>query len=109
MGRHSDYTKLFDKDYQKLFKENQALKAENILLKDENRRLKLSLDKYKIFQDKDCTCSSIPSSATKIKKGITNSRKPTNKKPGASQGHKAAFLSQIMQKIQLCRKNEKEA
>lgn len=93
MGRHSDYTKLFNKDYQKVCEENTSLKTENKLLKDENRRLKLELEKFKIVQDKDCTCSSIPSSATKFKKGITNSRKPSDKKPGASVGHKATFLS----------------
>ena len=93
MGRSTDYTKLFDKDYAKVFQENQSLKMENTLLKDENRRLKLELEKFKIVQDKDCTCSSIPSSATKFKKGITNSRKPTDKKPGASKGHKATYLS----------------
>lgn len=93
MGRSTDYTKLFDRDYAKVFQENQSLKIENTLLKDENRRLKLELEKFKIVQDKDCTCSSIPSSATKFKKGITNSRKPTDKKPGASKGHKATYLS----------------
>ena len=103
MGRHSDYTKIFEKDYQKVCEEKEALKAENILLKDENRRLKLALQKYEIVQDKDCTCSSIPSSATKLKKGITNSRKPSDRKPGATDGHKGAFLSK--KKVEEIKKN----
>lgn len=89
----SNYTKLFEKDYQKVFDENVILKKENKLLRDENRQLKLEIEKFKITQDKDCTCSSIPSSATKLKKGITNSRKPTGKKQGAIKGHKGTFLS----------------
>lgn len=105
MGRHSDYTKLFNKDYEKICEENVMLKTENILLKDENRRLKLELEKYRIVQDKDCTCSSIPSSATKFKKGITNSRKPSERKPGASEGHKGSFLSK--KKVEEIKENPK--
>lgn len=93
MGRHSDYAGLFNKDYGKLFKAYNEVILENDLLKDENRRLKLELEKYKINQEKDSTCSSIPSSKCNFKKGITNSRKKTGNKPGAKEGHKDSFLS----------------
>lgn len=93
MGRKSDYSKFFDKDYQKLSNAYEKLKLENELLKDENRRLKLELEKHKIVQDEDCKCSSIPSSKCNHKFGISNSRKPTGRKPGATNGHKASYLS----------------
>jgi len=78
----------------KLEQENEQLKLRISLLEDENRRLKLENEKEKINNDKDSTCSAIPSSKNQIGKvGITNSRKKSDNKPGATQGHKPKFLS----------------
>lgn len=78
---------------ERLEKELKSLKLQISLLEDENNRLRLQAEKNKIVNDKDCTCSSIPSSKCNFKTGITNSRKKSTRKPGAVHGHKGAFLS----------------
>lgn len=100
MGRKSNYVNDVYSDLErcynkieKLEKELQRAKLEISLLKDENNRLRLEGEKNKIINEKDCTCSSIPSSKCNYKKGISNSRKKSNQKPGARDGHKGAFLS----------------
>lgn len=100
MGRRSDYTKIYQKNENKVYEEldktkeeNKRLKLEVALLKAEVQRLNLVIEKNKINNDKDCTCSSIPSSKNHFKKGISNSRKPSNKSIGAQQKHKGHFLS----------------
>lgn len=100
MGRRSNYSVGVYDDLEKAYikidgleKEIRELKLKCSLLENENAQLKLELDKNKIMNDKDCTCSSIPSSKCGFKVGISNSRKKTNKKPGAVSGHKASYLS----------------
>ena len=77
----------------KLTKENQSLKLENSLLKDENARLKKELEKKDILADMDCTCSSVPSSKNNFKVGISNNRKPSEKKRGGQKNHKSHYTS----------------
>lgn len=100
MGRRTNYIGDIYSDLERCYKEIEKLKVELqsaklqiSLLKDENDRLRLELEKNKIVNDKDCTCSSIPSSKCNFKTGISNSRKKSTRKPGAVEGHKGAFLS----------------
>jgi len=99
MGRHTDYSNYIFRDNMALIEENKKLKAElkaerlrNSLLVEENKSLKLQLEKDKIDKDKDCTCSSIPSSKCSFKKGISNNRKPSKRKIGGQQKHKGHYL-----------------
>lgn len=100
MGRHTDYSNYILRDNMTLIEENRKLKEElkserlrNSLLVEENKWLKLQLEKDKIDKDKDCTCSSIPSSKCSFKKGISNNRKPSNKKVGGQKNHNGHCLA----------------
>lgn len=114
MGRKTDYCKIYQKNESTVYEENvelkkqlKDLKLELSIAKDKIHQLELLLEKDKIKDSLDCTCSSKPSSKCDFKIGITNTRKPSTKKPGGQKGHKPHTLNKTNIEILKQKKNAK--